>query len=538
MATLPFVRFNAPKETQKDHAETLEKANEAMWKASGARKAWLRATNDVAGIGRGWGTAYPVPKRWSGPEFKQKSDESEEEFLKRLRELKLENFPIVVSHVDPRNCWPTFDEMGEVDQVVELGEMTVRRIRRAYGLKMEDRGEREKVKIVRYADSKTSKTVIRLNDPVEAQEFEHGLRMNPYVLLEAPVLPENDDGYHWGGSVFDLRHLIPELDGAVSDLRHQTRRQTHSQSVLNLDLEERRRDKPDAASNADLIEDEPDKALILDLKESYGDRYPQGLTSPDVLNFLNFGMGLTKENAIRPVLLGILEQGGDSGVRYNTGAQIAQGSFGPAIENLKLAAEGVTRRMLASVKALSKEFPDMPDKVPVIYTDGKGGSKLIEIGPNDVRGWGGPGTIQSRIDLAIPINENAEIVTGRLAADPQHGIMSLETSMERYGHIENPREEMKRRRNERIAMALEQDVLLAVQQQGTRLLSQPTSSPDALQQRFNALSPSVQQAIQMAQQAQGGGVPEARTEAGRAQEGMAQAPSNTVATMQRGMRNE
>jgi len=31
------------------------------------------------------------------------------------------------------------------------------------------------------------------------------------------------------------------------------------------------------------------------------------------------------------------------------------------------------------------------------------------IGPKDVRGWGASGTIQARIDLAIPINENAEI---------------------------------------------------------------------------------------------------------------------------------
>lgn len=536
LATLPFTRFNALRETQKEHAEMLEQANEATWKASGARKAWLRATGDAATIGRGVVSVFPVPKRWSGDEFKQKSNESDKDYLSRLTELKLANFPIVVSHVDPRNCWPTFDEMGEVDQVVRKHRLSVRQIRRQYGISL-DGNDREKIDIYLYTDDEWALTVIKGE---YAKTFEHGLGMNPLVFLEMPILPDNDEGLRWAGSVFDLRHLIPEMDGAFSDWRHQTKRQTHSQMIYELQLEERRQQSPDAKSNADLITLTPDGDVVLNVGEKVYDQFTQGIVNPDLLGFLSFATALTKENAIRPVLLGILEQGGDSGVRYNTGAQLAQGSFGPAIENLKLSAEGVTRRLLASVTALSKDFSDITDadKVPVIYADGKGGSKTIEIGPKDVAGWGGPGTIQARIELNIPINENAEIVTGRLAADRESGLMDEEQAMERFAHVENPRETKHKRRLDRIERALDDSLIQFVQARSLQLQAQPGTSPNVLQQRFAALPPQVQQAIQAAAQAKGQPVPEARGEAGRAQTGLPQAPSNTQGTMLKGQPSE
>lgn len=533
LATLPFTRFNAPKETQKEHAEMLEQANEAMWKASGARRAWLRATNDAATVGRGWMSVYASPKRWSGDEFKKGPSESEKDYLSRLTELKLTNFPIVVSHVDYRDCWPTYDEMGEVDQTTRHHKLSIRQIRRQYGISLEGT-DREKVDVYLYTDDKWALTAIKDREGY-AREFEHGLGMNPLVPLEMPILPDNDEGLRWAGSVFDLRHLIPEMDGAFSDWRHQTKRQTHSQTVYELQLEERRQHSPDAKSNADLITLTPDGDVVLNVGEKVYDQFTQGMVNPDLLGFLNFATALTKENAIRPVLLGILEQGGDSGVRYNTGAQLAQGSFGPAIENLKLSAEGITRRLLASVTALSKDFSDITDadKVPVIYADGKGGSKTIEIGPKDVAGWGAPGTIQARIELNIPINENAEIVTGRLAADRENGLMDEEQAMERFGHIENPRATKHKRRLDRIERAMDDSLIQFVQMRGMQLQSQPGTSPNVLQQRLAALPPQVRQAVQMAH-----GVPEARGEAGRAQTGLPQALSMTEGTKLKGQPSE
>lgn len=539
LATPPFTSFNAPKESQKAHAELLEQANGAVWKASGARKAWLRATSDVASVGRGWLTIYASPKRWSGEEFKKKDDETDKEYLERLRELKLEKFPIVASYVDFHDCWPTFDEMGEVDQVVKKSRMKVRQIKREYGVTLADKRDEEEVEVIRYADSEEARTIIGGKDAVEAREpFEHGLGMNPFVLLEAPVLPDNDDGWRWAGSVFDLRHLIPELDGAFSDLRHQTKRQTHSQPVLNLDLEGRRLQSPTAKSNADLIEDSPDKPLILDLKESHSDRFPHGLTSPEVMAFLDRGDMVVKENAIRPVLLGILE-GDASGVKYNTGAAIAQGSFGPAIENLGLAADGVTRRNLASIKALSKDFADITDadKVPVIYADGKGGSKVIEIGPDDVRGWGGAGTIESRIDLNIPINENAEIMTARAYADSKDGLGSTETALRRWCHVEDPIREMRTRRKEALTLALDASLVRCIEARGMQIQAQPTTQPGVLAQRMAALPPEIQGVIQQYGASRGQqipGLPEARGAGATMRATQPQNPSQTVATQIRG----
>ena len=402
-----------------------------------------------------------------------------------------------------------------------------------YGIELEG-SDRDKVDVYLYTDDKWALTVIKDRDEY-AREFEHGLGMNPIVFLEMPILPDNDEGLRWAGSVFDLRHLIPEMDGAFSDWRHQTKRQTHSQMIYELQLEERRQQSPDAKTNADLITLTPDGDIVLNVGEKVYDQFTQGVVNPDLLGFLNFATALTKENAIRPVLLGILEQGGDSGVRYNTGAQLAQGSFGPAIENLKLSAEGVTRRLLASVTALSKDFSDITDadKVPVIYADGKGGSKTIEIGPKDVAGWGAPGTIQARIELNIPINENAEIVTGRLAADREAGLMDEEQAMERFAHVENPRETKHKRRLDRIERALDDSLIQFVQARGLQLQAQPGTSPNVLEQRRAALPSQVQQAIQTVH-----GVPEARGEAGRAQTGLPQAPSMTEGTKLKGQPSE
>ena len=542
LSSRPFVAFNAPRDTLKQHAEMLEAANQGMWKLSGAYLAWLRGIQDVVDVGRGWLLIHPVPNLWKGLDFQQGKNEPDKEYLNRLDDLKLANWPIVAQHVDVRNTWPTFTLKRELDQVVGIREMTARQLEEAYNSRFGLEEDTAKVKVIVYADNKEMHTVVAKHGGVGAfgvslgeipaidavPPWEHGLGMNPYVLMEAPVLPENDDGVVWEGSIASLRYLVPEMDGALTDWRHNTKRVTHSNMVLKLDLEQRRQDSTDKSSNANLITIGPDGRVILNLNEDISD-YSGGETNPDIPGVIAAMRSFTQEGAIRPALLGILEQAGDSGVRYNTGAQLAQKQFGPALDYLSVAAENVTKHLFAGIISFSETFKDIKgledDKIPIYFVDSDGISQRQKLSSSDVKGWGD--RVQAKIELAIPLNDSAEIMTARLAADEQSGVMSLETAMERFAHIANPLEEIRKRDLDKIRRALVEQRVQAAQQVAFNIAAAPANS-DILAQDFAALPPSIQQAIQMSAQAQGQSVPEARGQANTVRTGRGQNPSQTA----------
>ena len=210
LSSRPFVAFNSPRDTLDEHAEMLEGATQGMWKLSGAVLAWLMSVQDVVEVGRGVLWVCHVPQLWRGLDFQQKESESGKEYLDRVDNLKLANWPIVARHVDVRDCWPTFTLKREVDQVVKLGKITVRQAKAAYGLSSEKK-DTEKLDVIEYAD--WTHTVTVLGGKTEAEfakePFEHNMGMNPFIFLEAPPVSENDEGIVWEGAVANLRHLIP-----------------------------------------------------------------------------------------------------------------------------------------------------------------------------------------------------------------------------------------------------------------------------------------------------------------------------------------
>ena len=516
----------------------LEAANQGMWKLSGAYLAWLRGIQDVVDVGRGWLLGHSLPKLWKGLEFERREDESDKEYTDRLDDLKLANFPLIVRHVDVRNTWPTFTLKRELDQVVEIREMTARQVEKAYGSKFGREKDTDKVKVIVYADHDEMRTVIAKHGGVmgvgstSAEDalppWKHELGMNPYILMEAPPLPDNDEGVVWEGSIAPLRYLVPEMDGALTDWRHNTKRSTHSNMVLNLDLEARKEGKSDTP-NADLIKIGPDGIVYLDKDEKISD-YAGSQTNPDIPGVIAAMRSFTQEGAIRPALLGILEQAGDSGVRYNTGAQLAQKQFGPALDYFSVAAENVTHHLFASIVSFSETFKEIgleDDKIPIYFVDSDGISQRKKLSSSDVKGWSD--RAQAKLELAIPLQENAEIMTARLAADPVGGVMSLETAMERFAHIANPLEEIRKRDLDKIRAALVEQRVQAAQQIAQQIASTPANA-DILAQDFAAQPDTVKQGIQIAAQAQGQNVPEARSAANTVRTGRGQAPSQTQAT--------
>jgi hypothetical protein len=533
LSAAPFIAYTAPRDTLKEYAEELEGSTQEMWNSTGAWLAWLRSIRDVVDVGRGWLLVHPDPKSWKGPEW-ERGDESDAEYNARLRDLKLDNFPVVARHVDVRNTWPTFTLKRELDQVVGIREMTVRQIKEAYpAISVGKKKDTEKLKVIEYGDSTHLKTIIAKHGgkvgigatPAQlAHEWTHGMKMNPYVLLEAPPLSENNEGVVWEGSVAALRYLIPEMDGALTDIRHSGRKAARAQRVFELDLEARRLDSPDAKTNADLITITPDGDIVMNLNEKI---YLLGAAqaNPDNSLFLGIARSFTQENAVRPSLLGISENASESGIEFNTKSQIAQNDFGPAIDFLSEAAKNVARHFLASIISFSETFKDIgikDDKIPLSYVNSIGISKRTDLVASDLKGW--DKRLQAKIELQIPVNANQQIVTARLAAHPVDGIMSTETAMELYTPIANPLEEMRKRDLDKIRAALVNQRVQAAEQVAFQIAAAPENS-DILAQDFAALPPSVKQGIQMAAQAQGQAVPgdpNARAGANEVREGMRQ----------------
>ncbi len=531
VSAAPFIAYTAPRDTLKAYAEELEAATQEIWKLSGAWLAWLRSIRDVVDIGRGWLLIHSLPKLWKGLNFQQGENESDKEFTDRLNELKLDNFPVIAQHVDVRDTWPTFTLKRELDQVVELREMTARQLEEAYDSRFGLDKDTDKVKVIVYADHTHMRTVVAKHGGMAgfggtpAQEaiepWEHGMKMNPYVLMEAPPLSENDEGVVWEGSVAALRHLIPEMDGALTDIRHSGRKSARAQRVFKLNLADRKLDSPDTKSNADLITITPDGDIVLNLDEGI-DLLGASQANPDNTGFLGIARSFTQENAIRPSLLGISENASESGIEFNTKSQIAQNDFGPAIDFLSDAAENVARHFIAGLISFSETFKDIgveDDKIPLSFVNSKGISQKIDLKASELKGW--DRRLQAKIEAQIPVNKNQQIVTARLAADPVAGIMSMETAMELYTPIANPLEEMRKRDLDKIRAALVEQRVQAAEQVAFNVAAAPANS-DILAQDFAALPKSQKQAVQMAAQAQGQTVPEARGEANRAREGMRQ----------------
>lgn len=528
LSATPFNAFTAPRDTLKAYAEELEAAVQAIWGLSGTWLAWLRSIRDVVDVGRGWLLIHHLPKLWTGPEWEQ-GNQTDREYADRLTELKLANWPVVGQHIDVRDTWPTFTLKREVDQVVEIREMTARQLEEAYNSRFGLEKDTEKVKVIVYADHTHMRTVVSRHGgvgpfgavPAEdaLEPWEHGLGMNPYVLMEAPPLSENDEGIVWEGSVAALRYLIPEMDGALTDLRHSGRKSARAQRVFTLDLEERR-EGATKKSNADLIPITPDGDIVMSLKEGVT-LLGAAQANPDLAGFLGIARSFTQENAVRASLLGIAENASESGVEFNTKSQIAQNDFGPAIDFLSVAAENVARHFLASIIAFSETFADigLTDTIPLSFVDSKGISKKTNLVAKDLKGW--DKRLQAKISAQIPINQNQMIVTARLASDPVNGIMSMETAMELYTPIANPLEEMRKRDLDKIRAALVEQRVQAASQVAFQIAATPANS-DILAQDFAALPDTVKQGIQMAAQAQGQTVPEARGAANTVREGMVQ----------------
>ncbi len=521
LTTPPFLRVNPLKPGQERHSERLETALLGIWKLSqGISNVWLDMVYDFCWAGRAFSKIFPVPALWGEAQY---DDEPDEDFLERIKQLKESEFPIVWRSVPVENTWPTFDIRGELDQVVEISQMKVRDVRRIYGLELRDKAADSDLKVIDFADSEYTCCVI---EGEKVREWEHNMGICPYVMMQAPRSAPRGTNIHWTGALYHSRNVLLELEGLLTDIRYNTKRASRAQPVFNLNLDARGV-TPEKRGKPDVFKFKPLEPIILDIDEKVTELEP-AKTNVDAYRLVEIFSGLTREVALRSVLLGILESGSETGILYNTAAQFAQKQFGPAVTQLEKAAVDVGRRFFAALRS----FADEDEAIPILFTHADGVTRRISITPNDTLGW--DRSLQARINLAIPVNETSDFTNARLLTDPANPLLSYETVAGRLLHVENPQEEEDRILGTQIRRALWPALIQIVQEQGLQI-AQESNATGELGGQFGALDPGIQQAIAAYSQAQGQPLPPdianmARGMANTTRAGRAQGLSSTVAS--------
>lgn len=491
-----FLRVNAPKADLEKKASELEGALLGGLDFAGETGCYIRGIKDLSLYGRCWWNVYPNPKAWSGSDFDRNDDEDDAEYLARVHASKRDNFPIIWRYVSAINTWPTWKGNGDLDQVVEIRSMTKRQIEHDYGpgyvaeTSQKRYGAREEIRVVEYADDDVCRTVVCAASPIVAYEFRHKLGVNPYVIAQMPPPPENEYGWYWTGSSFDLRHIAEELDGRLSDINWNIRQATRGGKVAYISPELRATD-PETIGTPPAIDIAPDGITTMWVGEDIKPLVPAE-TNLDVYRFIELITSFARESHIRPILTGAL-QSGQSGVLYNTAVQLAEKDFGPTLESLKDAAKGIGKRFLRSARHITQDG----ETIPIYYVqDSK--SYSLELSNKDTRGW--DNLLQARISVAVPLNEQAQIATAKLATSSQPGspaIMSVRTASTRYAGIEDRDYEQQSIDAERLASAVIDALIPLAQERALMLAAGPPVASDSLGQRVAALPESFQQAVQI-----------------------------------------
>jgi len=506
LSAIPYLRMNPPKPEQADHAEMLENALEGMMLLSqGATDVWRAMVRSALWSGRGWSKVVCWPEAW-GKDFQQREDEEDGEYNERLAKLKAENFPIIWKPADAENLWPSFDARGNLDQTVGLREMTARAARKAYGDILTGKfGERDKVSVIEYDDDEHCVTVLMDSSagkklPREAKRWAHGMGVNPHVFIELePVPPENDHGIRWTGCSFDGRHARPVIDSILSDALYNFRRDTRAGDEIYLDRENTEGDSPEAAASARKIDLSPGTPNYF-WKGELHQRLQSAQTNADGWQILQLLLGFSRDMDISDVLKGALK-GDETGVLYNTAGQLAQKQFDPTIENFKRGAKAIGLRFFRAVKSFAREYEgikDAPVEIPIIFTSSKGESFSLNLKPKDIEGW--ESRIQPRLELAIPVNENAQLTVARLATSPDNPLMDQAQAQSRYIGIENTQDTQRKILRDQFRRAMVEKGLAVVAEQGLRLMQ---GNGQGLADVIGTFSPQEQEALRRLAESQG-----------------------------------
>jgi hypothetical protein len=137
--------------------------------------------------------------------------------------------------------------------------------------------------------------------------------------------------------------------------------------------------------------------------------------------------------------------------------------------------EQVCKLHFRCVTAMNKEFPDKPDKIAIFgefqSQEGKSVRSLIEVGPEDVRGW--ENAVQAVASRAIPMDRNAQVNVGVGLANLRVPYSIIQEQELGYENTDNVARQF--RREALLNAAFDQVSVPAVVARATAIISTPTS---------------------------------------------------------------
>jgi hypothetical protein len=498
ITVFPFAHVNPPTDKEKDSQQASELLEPwlaaALKRSQGFDKVWGRMPRTMVSLGRAWTFVSHDPDAWYGDEEYERIDKEDSSAVEAY---KRDRWPLRWRHVDTRNTWTYFGGRHWLPEVVECRKLTKEEIEDAYPGQVPDEYAKSRestpVEVIEYANWEWCCTVIAGKKTANlVWEWKHNLGKNPYVLMEANLMPENDLGIRWKPAMFYATDLIQAFDTILSDLNQNHHENTRA---ILLQVYDRELYEEDAktAGRPKVEKWEPGGTYAV-----WDSEKPMLAPTVEInqqsLFLLQFLHGLIRENAIRPVERGETKSG-DSNNKFTTQVQVAEREFDPAMQAINEAWEQICILHFRAVCALNHDYPDKPDKVAIfgqfMSREGTTVKKLIAVGPDDVKGW--EAALQAVSSRAIPIDRNSQIAAATALTGLEVPISMIQEELG-YESSTAVRRVYYREQLERIVF--EQVITPAMVQQATAVFAGLTPEQQGeVEQMFTGATPTVQQVL-------------------------------------------
>ena len=494
---------------------------------------WSLMTDDFAAIGRAWMWSAYDAGEWAGDEMaaitKQMDETDDADKLTSYRDdldrLKRKKSPLRDRYVDPRNTHSIFDTKHRLPQVVECKELTKEEYEDEYGdAPKEYVNPTDKIKVYHYANHRWCAAVCTTKEGGEFIEepWEHGLDRNPYICLEADLLPSgNSKGWRWAGLLFHAEDLINQLDQLITDWCKNIHEWTESPVIIKIDK--------DATDDADIKEGGRPPEVPYGPGQIVRLWNTEDVTRGPIMEVNQqsiFLSGLLREIIAQTAMVPAAERGeiksGTSNNAYSSQIQAAQRRSQGRLLGIARFAETWAGNVLKSVCAVTEGYDE---KIAVFNM---GAKKRIELGYKDAEGW--DESVTAIVGQPIEIDEYTRWLIGEKKVNTFG--FSPEQIVEEMGYA-NPEAVTKRGYLWKMRNAtIDQDIQAMLALSGQQFAQLGASQKSALQEMLMGASPQVQQAVLEAAQMQGANSanpsPNGQAESNLLRSQVPQAPQNPM----------
>ena len=400
----------------------------------------LRILGRIASLG-----PIPDPKLWGDEEIQKLTEEMAEaedsetykEKDKAVEAFKRDNFPIVWQHIPADSFFPSFKRGRELSKCVWVKKMYRDDVEAEFGdvLEAEDK-KTDEIEVLEYADQYVCKTVLNTSTAKEVRRWEHGMRVGgrrvvPVSFEEVDRLPANSKGWIWKGALFHVRGLMESYDAVLTDLQQNIHEYTTTGTFTKLN--------PELRTGVDGWPKEAKVGPGINTQLLTGEdvgRVPVPEITQTTFAFLGLAKGLLDQVATnRPALQGT-GPSGQSAVNLATSNAIGKAELKRSHRSLNRWLTKSARLIFASVIALNKSFPDIPDGVTVRYRTASKRSKEIAVKPADVKDYFH--LVQVNVSLNLPVTQGVDAQNASVGI--QSGAVDPITAREMYLNLENPLE--------------------------------------------------------------------------------------------------